>query len=315
MWGIGDIPGGVELALRLALAAVFALAAAAKLADRAATRDALIGFGAGPRLAAPGTWALPLTELAVAALLVVPATARWGGSAALAVLAVFTAALVRAGQPDCNCFGALGGGIAGRPLARNAVLAGAAAVVALPAPATALAAGLALALAAAIVVTRRRVRTGRTRPAGAPAGHAPAPADALPTVPPVGAPAPRFALPAIAGGWVTLDDLLLDERPVLLVFSDPACAACEALPARLADLRDGTAGELTIALVTRGSPDDGPFAPVLVQSEHEVARAYGAGHVPSAVLVDPDGRVASALAVGEHAIERLAAPAIRELVH
>ena len=286
---------GLDLAIRLGLAGVFVVAALAKLADLAGTRSALREFGTPDPLARPAAWALVLSELAIAALLIPATTARGAAIAAAALLIVFSAALARNLDADCNCFGALAGTDARRALVRNAVLVTAALAVA---GGTSWSLAIAAALLAAGLgwVGWRRVRRDDEPPEK----------EQVFRVPPIGAPAPRFALRDPAGAWHTLDDLLVEANPVLLVFSDPDCDACASLPTTLARLTAGRDGELEAALVTRGAAEEGSFAPVLVQQHHEVARAYGVDHVPSALIVDGEGRIASALALGEHAIERLA---------
>ncbi len=99
------------LVARLLLAAVFAVAGVAKLADLSGSRRAARAFGVPPGLADVVGVALPIAELVVAVLLIPVATARWGAVAALALLLVFLAAManqLRRGQhPDCHCFGQL----------------------------------------------------------------------------------------------------------------------------------------------------------------------------------------------------------------
>ena len=118
----------VLLIARLGLSVVFAVAAVAKLADRAGTQATLVEFGLRDRFAATGAVALPVAELAIAVLLLPAATARWGGIAAAATLLVFSAAiarsLARGEQPDCNCFGQIHSAPIGRgSLIRNVALA------------------------------------------------------------------------------------------------------------------------------------------------------------------------------------------------
>ena len=116
------------LLARVVLAAVFAVAALAKLADREGSRRTLRGFGVPERLAL----IVALAELATAAaLLGIP---FYGALAALALLAVFSgaivAALVRGVRPGCGCFGRVHSAPAGRgTLVRNAALAACAALV------------------------------------------------------------------------------------------------------------------------------------------------------------------------------------------
>lgn len=112
------------LIARLMLAAVFAIAAIAKLTDVPAARRSLGDFGIPERFTNVGARALPLAELTVAVALVPPPTARWAGLGALILLALFSLAIARAvatgAQPDCNCFGQLHAGpVGGGALARN----------------------------------------------------------------------------------------------------------------------------------------------------------------------------------------------------
>jgi len=122
------------LTARLILSAVFAVAALAKLADRAGSRQALIDFGTPRLLAGPLSIVLPLVELAVASVLLPVASAWFGGVGALSLLSVFLLGiatnLARGRRPNCHCFGQLHSAPAGwRTLARNAVLVGLAGLV------------------------------------------------------------------------------------------------------------------------------------------------------------------------------------------
>src|SRR3712207_2514851 len=116
------------LVARLLLALVFAVAGAAKLADREGSRRAIVDFGMPSALAAPLGLLLPLGELVVAATLLPASTAWWGALGALALLSVFVVGisvnLARGRKPDCHCFGQLHSAPAGwKTLARNGALA------------------------------------------------------------------------------------------------------------------------------------------------------------------------------------------------
>src|SRR5947209_4997139 len=116
------------LVSRLALAAVFAAAGTAKLADRDGAQKAALDFGAPRRLAAPLAVALPVAELGVAILLLLAGSARAAAVGAVALLVLFSAAIavavLRGRAPDCHCFGQLHSEPAGwKALARNALLA------------------------------------------------------------------------------------------------------------------------------------------------------------------------------------------------
>src|SRR3954471_5740538 len=99
------------LVIRLVLAAVFAVAAVGKLADRAGARDAVRGFGVPVALAGVVAVVLPAGELAIAAALTVPATVWWAAVAAAGLLLCFAAAIAinlgRGRTPPCHCFGRL----------------------------------------------------------------------------------------------------------------------------------------------------------------------------------------------------------------
>ena len=99
------------LVARLLLTGVFAMAALAKLVDRAGSRRALIDFGVPAALAPPLAVLLPLAEFAIAAALVSVASAWWGALGALTLLFLFTAVigvhLARGRNPNCGCFGRL----------------------------------------------------------------------------------------------------------------------------------------------------------------------------------------------------------------
>lgn len=101
--------------LALILAAVFVVAAGAKLRSPRATAAELAEL----RLRFPAVlaWLLPAVELGVAATLV--AAPAWGGIVAFALLAAFTAVLVgvvRSGRSvSCRCFG----GLSTKPISRT----------------------------------------------------------------------------------------------------------------------------------------------------------------------------------------------------
>jgi peroxiredoxin len=128
----------------------------------------------------------------------------------------------------------------------------------------------------------------------------------------VGSVAPEFGLPAVAGGRLSLSVLRERGRPVLVVFSDPACGPCNALSPDLAGWQEQHAERLTIAVVSRGAVDANAetaqlhgLRDVLVQRDREVAAMYQAHGTPSAVLVNVDGRIATPLAAGAAAITEL----------
>lgn len=101
----------VVLVARIAIALVFVVAGVTKAFDRPGTRSALSGFGVPSTLVPLGVSALPAVEVAAAVLVLIPATAWWGGLLSLVLLCSFTVAVaVNLGKgrtPDCHCFGQL----------------------------------------------------------------------------------------------------------------------------------------------------------------------------------------------------------------
>jgi hypothetical protein len=115
---------GLGTVMAAASAVVWALAAAGKLTHRAETESAFAGLGLRPASAL--SVSVPVVELAVAGVLL------WrpqiGAAMALALLAVFTAVIVRAlargVQTGCGCFGSRRPSALGpADVVRNALLA------------------------------------------------------------------------------------------------------------------------------------------------------------------------------------------------
>ena len=302
------------LLARLLLAAVFAVAGAAKLADLAGSRAAVEGFGVPERLARPIGTLLPFAELATAVLLLPAATARAGGIAALGLLLVFSAgiaaSIARGEAPDCNCFGQIHSEPVGpKTLGRNFALAVVAGFVVatgddagpglfeaigdLSAGAAAAVAGgivlvalLALGLSAYLQLLRQHGRVllrlealeGALRARGIPI-PVPAPEPEAAGLP-VGSQAPEFSLPGFHGDTVTLASLRAPGRPVMLVFTDPGCGPCKAMLPRIGRWQREHADALTIALISRG--------------DAEKMRAEAAEHEVATVLSEPKRETSSA---------------------
>lgn len=330
----------VLVIVRLLLAAVFALAAAAKLADRRGSRRSMEDFGMPARIAGAAGVLLPAVELAVAFALVPARTAMLGATGALVLLLTFIAgiarALARGSEPDCHCFGQLHSAPAGWPtLYRNAVLAaGAAFVVAAgaagdPGPSAvgaldgvsttgAVAGALgattlaAVAAFAALLLRHGRllVRVDMLEHALAGPGVAPEPDRGVR----VGSAVPAFALPDLDGATITSTALIGRGTAMLLLFMEQGCGPCRELLPEVEGWQGEHRGRLQIVVVTSG--DRGAnrtyagfhgLDRVLFQDDREVARAFAVSGTPSAVLIDADGRVASDVAAGADAIRALVA--------
>jgi peroxiredoxin len=314
--------------VRLLLATVFATAAAAKTASHG-TATALPGFGIPPWLVRPVAIGLPAAELAVTVSLLPASTAWYGALAAVGLLAAFTGAvayqLARGRRPDCNCFGRLQAKPIGpSTLVRNLALLGLAAFATLRDPGPSAVAWLSDPLLAAIgglsalVLGQTAMLVLLLRRHGQVLARLDDVDDEEPDAGlAVGAEAPEFELPDLAGEPVTLAALREPGLPVLLLFSDPACGPCKTLLPEVGHWQERWGNQLTLAVVSnasleqnRASAAEHDLTVVLSQEQHDVSLAYGALGTPMAVLVDAEGRVASSVVAGEAAIAELVAQAV-----
>ena len=349
--------GAALLIARLVLAAVFTLAAVAKLSDLKGSRQAIIDFGVPSAIAAPLGLVLPLAELSVAATLLPASTAWWGALGALTLLSVFvvgiTYNLARGRKPECHCFGQLHSAPAGwKTLARNGVLAaiagfvlwagyesgaGPSALSWVGALSTAqllalLVGVLVLALLAGqwwflvhllrqngrLLVRLEAVEATLTEGGSvAPSqnGTARHEAEGLP----VGSTAPEFVLSGLHGESLTLDALRSSGKPVMALFTDPGCGPCNAMLPDVGRWQQEHAQKLTLALISRGEVEENKnkaqehgLSNVLLQRDWEVSESYEVSGTPSAVLISPDGKIASPVAGGDEGIRGLLSYAVGE---
>jgi len=336
--------GAGILGLRLALAVVFAVSGGAKAANRAGTRQAAADLGVPGRLTGVAAAVLPVIELAVALLLVPASTARPAAAVGAVALVAFTGLVVlnlaRGRRPDCHCFGALSTKpISGWSVVRNVGLLAVAVVVAVSDGGRSLAAYTAaqlvvgtvlVVLAGAVAVLTwalfhllrqhgrllLRVEELEQRPVGAaPGPAAPAPHQHQHPQPdglPVGSDAPAFSLEGLHGETMTLAALRAAGKPVLLVFSDPACGPCTTLAPDIARWQQEQADRLRVVLVSSGPADknrakaaEHGLVDVLLDPDRAVATSFRFNGTPGAVLVDIRGQIASPVVSGGPAITAL----------
>jgi methylamine dehydrogenase accessory protein MauD len=147
-------------------------------------------------------------------------------------------------------------------------------------------------------------------------GVAPASQDGSPDRPaeglPLGEKAPPFSLQGLHGETLTLDALRAAGKPIMLLFTDPGCGPCSALLPEIGRWQEEHANELSISLISRGTPEENRakseehrLTNVLLQEDWEVSSSYQIGGTPSAVVVQPDGTIASPVAAGSEAIGTL----------
>lgn len=287
----GDESGGqtmlmlaaLMLAARLLLAAIFGIAATAKLLDPSGARRVIATFGVPGVAAVILARAVVAVEFGVAALLLTEP--RYGALAALIALTGFSAAvllsLARGRSLECHCFGRLSKEPMGWPtLARNGCFAGLAVFVAADGrfswALTAFVTAMLVPWTGRMLYRRRSARAGTT--------------------------AAGVALPDRAGTSWTVARLLEGHKPLILVFSQPACGACrELLPDVVGWQRDD---RVTVALVNGGPADHG--VPVELSDRRRAwFTAYNITATPSAVLIDGDGHPVEAAARGAGAIRKL----------
>lgn len=324
------------LAVRVFLAAVFAVAGVAKLRDLDGSRAAMRDFGVPGRLAGVAGVVLPAVELAVAAALVFTPTARWAAVAALLLLLAFVAGIANAlrhgESPDCHCFGQLHSEPAGpATLARNAVLAALAIFVVAEAPGAALDDWVAARTAAELVAVgasiaavffgvgwfqMRRYRRELLRQLS----RAQRLAMSAPPGIPVGSKAPTFTLPDLQGNPVSLDALLERGRPLLIAFVSPGCEQCVELMPKLGRWQRTLADRLTVVYISTGSvehnqpvfEEHGITDDVLLEQSMAVTDAFRIRGTPSAVIIAPDGSVATNPAETVFGIEPLIRTALND---
>lgn len=322
-----------SLLARLVLTLVFAVAGLAKLSNIDNTREMLAGFGVGRGLLTSLAFALPLVELLMAVALLVPATAYVGALMALALLALFTGAilfnLAQGRRPVCNCLGQIGSAPIGPlTLVRNGLLTGLALLVVLAGPdaarfwrldqlfgitplaalagAAALAALLLLLLIAVaqLTILRRLSRVQMDATTSAMAYAMPKASRGLPE----GSLAPSFGLSDTRGDFITLEQLLAAGRPVILFFTKFDCPPCLAMADEVDRWRKNHAHLLEIVRISDSA--EGPEEYALLQAKGAVAQAYDCWGTPCAVLVAPDGRIGSSVAQGAAAIRALVKRAV-----
>jgi hypothetical protein len=318
----------ILLGARLLLAAVFAVAAAGKLVGRSRTVETLAEFGVAESIRRPTAIALPLAELAIAVALLPAATAAWGALAAALLLAAFTAAVARTllqgREVDCNCFGSLGPSRISRwTVARNVlllVLAGGVAIAAQSDPGTSavawlanldtaqlalLCGGVAIVLAALNFAFFWQLMRQNGRLLNELEALKAGGGGAAPTGPQPGDLAPSFALPALGGGGLALEELLAAGRGLVVVVTDPGCGACDPLLPEIGRLQRDPETPVPLVMISRGDRDanlakarEHGLEPVLMEEEFEVSRALGINGAPGAVRLDAEGRYVAKPSMG-----------------
>lgn len=119
--------------------------------------------------------------------------------------------------------------------------------------------------------------------------------------PEVGSSASRLPLPTTEGGFVGLDDYL--GEPAVVVFWNVGCGFCQRMIPDLKEI-EGEAGDKLsrVLIVSQGdieaNKEQGLKSRMVIDDGFTMGKAFGANGTPSAIKLDAEGKVASALAVG-----------------
>jgi peroxiredoxin/uncharacterized membrane protein YphA (DoxX/SURF4 family) len=171
------------------------------------------------------------------------------------------------------------------------------------------------------LLTRIEALEGFFEAGGAPPSPNGEPTTQAPEGLPVGDDAPGFALRGLHGERLTLGSLRSVSKPVMLLFTDPGCGPCNALLPEVGRWQQEHQQKLTLALISRGEVEENKTKAqehglkyVVLQKDWEVSESYAVGGTPSAVLIAPDGKVASSVAGGAEGIRGLLSYAVGERV-
>jgi peroxiredoxin/uncharacterized membrane protein YphA (DoxX/SURF4 family) len=134
----------------------------------------------------------------------------------------------------------------------------------------------------------------------------------------VGFMSPAFTLMGTDGKTYTLNSLCNHGKPVMLVFTDPNCGPCNALLPQIGQWQKIHDQVLTISIISQRSSEVNlenatkySLENVLLQQDREASQLYGAYGTPSAILIYPDGTIASSLVKGAEQISKLLAYVVK----
>lgn len=134
---------------------------------------------------------------------------------------------------------------------------------------------------------------------------------------PVGAKAPKFSLATVDGSEMSLDDLLEAGKYVLLLFAGPNCWACKVIMPMVRAWERDYSDRLTICVLSNGNLYESQdkmlkyeISRLLIDEGSKVADEYQSKWTPAAVLIHPDGRIASQNTYGDDPIREM----IRDLI-
>jgi uncharacterized membrane protein YphA (DoxX/SURF4 family) len=315
---------------RVTVAGVFLAAGALKLRRLGAFRNSLASWGVSGPAAQVVAYIIPVFEIVGAiGLLCQGMTTKVAALGTFLLSSFFSLAisykLIRGSRPSCHCFGeGASSPISLRHLGHALFLGAAALLIALPAsqdlPPIVWRDGSVAALpllfvagVVASVVLRGASRRGQENLIQ----YLLTSVDELRSLP-IGTPAPGIELRYPGGDKVSLDHFCGMGLPVAFIFVNPDCALCKLLLARLNREAHVFEGRVTVMLVSPGEAERtvatyGNRFPVLLQENERARVLLRSNSTPSAVLIDSDCRIASAVVNGPEAIEKLVKSVIGQI--
>jgi thiol-disulfide isomerase/thioredoxin len=329
------------LMIRMFLFGIFALAAVGKILDREGSENSIGSFGVPKTLVGMFAAILPVVEIAIAVSLLFVQTSWYGAIAGTLLMAIFIAGMLyqisQGKAPQCHCFGELHDSKVGvSSVIRNVIFAAAAAYLVfsgrnfqgLPIgndPAGILQSALLLSIFVGIIVLMSyliRLQSNQkillrnaeldlviaSQSKQVERQSAGNPIDALP----IGAPFPDFVIDDANGKKITSDSILAAKKFVLYLFFGTSCRACRAMVPDIAEFAKKHSDELQIIIVSNGKGEDNlekfgeaGASSILLQDSRELALSVNAKWTPTAIVVRPDGIIASQATVGDQAIRDL----------
>lgn len=340
------------LLIRLFLAAIFLLAGVGKLLDLEGSEKAVKAFGTPEDLVKTFAVALPFAEIVFGVCFLFVETSWLGAIGGLILLLSFIGGMIwqlaQGNAPDCHCFGAIHSEpVSRKSLIRNIIFAilalflvaqgrenqglsitDSAAADGFSAEGSFMSVILGLAIVGLLVAVvfylkkiseqqmqiMRRIEILELTSQEGGGGRELVreelihPQDGLP----IGAPAPDFALPDLNGRPVSLESLLVQNKPILLFFVSPTCNPCKALLPEIETWQQELKDKVNFVFISSGKAKENAekfagknFKQILLQKEREVAELFFATWTPTAFLVNADGNVGSEPAFGDVKIREL----------
>lgn len=331
------------LLIRIFLAAIFLVAGVAKLLDLKGSEKAVKDFGTPDEFAKFFSIGVPFAEIVFGICLLFTSMSWVGALGATILLLTFTGGMIfqlaQGNAPDCHCFGAIHSEpVSKKSLIRNIIFALLAIFLLAQGRenqglgfselsnemAIQLFLGLAtIGLLGAVVYFLKKITEQQTQiirrielleiisgEGGREAVREDVsnPHEGLP----IGAPAPDFSAQDLSGKIVSFDNLLTKHKPMILFFVSPSCIPCQTLLPEVENWQNDLKDKANFVFVSKGSEKEnaekfggGKFKQILIQKDGEISESFKAAWTPTAVLVNADGNIASAVAAGDTAIRSL----------